>query len=63
MHHCPFYHKSENPRRQATFQDLQRLDGNDRLLATIAHMEMWWRMVGIEDRDDDAEEALISGTV
>jgi hypothetical protein len=57
MHHAPFYHKSQHPRGQTPLQELQRLYGNDRLLTTISDMEMWRRMILIENCDNNAEEA------
>jgi len=53
----PLGNEGEGPWREPPSQHSQGLDGNDRPLIAVAHVEVRRGMIVVEHRDDDTEEA------
>ena len=56
MLHCPLRNEGERLRRQSPPKNPECLDGDDCFLIPVTDVEVWWGVVVVEHRDDDAEE-------
>jgi len=60
VHGCPFEYHGLHPARQLSFQNLDWVNSNDRLILRIGGMEMGRFMFSIENADNDAEKLRYS---
>jgi hypothetical protein len=56
MKTSPLLDQSECANAQSALQYLTIVDANGGLIATILRVEVWWRMIIVVHRNDDAEK-------